>query len=89
VASDRAAAFQRRPDEIERPGLMAFLATLKAALVGTPIGPDQGLLIARRFYDRLGGHPASAEGEAALLSRLGRRRIALLAAAARPPRAHT
>jgi len=88
-ASDRAAAVQRRPDEIERPDLMAFLATLKAALVGTPIGPDQGLLIARRFYDRLGGHPASAEGEAALLSRLGRRRIALLAAAARPPRPHT
>ena len=88
-ASDRAAAFQRRPDEIERPGLIAFFGTLKAALVGTPIGPDQGLLIARRFYDRLGGHPASAEGEAALLSRLGRRRIALLAAAARPPRPHT
>ena len=32
---------------------------------------------------------AALEGEAALLSRLGPRRIALLAAAARPPRPHT
>ena len=88
-ADDRAAAFQRRSDEIEQPGFVAFVATLKAALFGAPAGPDQGLLIARRFYDRLGGHPPSADGEAALLSRLGRRRIALLAAAARPPRAHT
>ena len=88
-AGERAGAFRRRTEEIEQPGLIAFFATLKAALVGTPIGPDQGLLIARRFYDRLGGHPASAEGEAALLSRLGPRRIALLAAAARPPRPHT
>ena len=87
-AEDRAAAFRRRSDEIEQPGLAAFFGTLKAALFGTPVGPDQGLLIARRVYDRLGGHPASAEAEAALLSRLGRRRIALLAAAARPPR-HT
>lgn len=87
--SERGAAFRRRTDEIEQPGLIAFLATLKAALFGPPIGPEQGLLIARRFYDRLGGHPATDEGEAALLSRLGRRRIALLAAAARPPRPHT
>ncbi len=87
--SDRAAVFQRRVEEVEQPGLVALFATLKAALYGTPVGPEQGLLIARRFYDSLGGHPASAEGEAALLTRLGRRRIALLAAAARPPRPHT
>jgi glycosyltransferase involved in cell wall biosynthesis len=86
---ERAGAFRRRSDEIEQPGLAAFLGTLKAALFGAPVGPEQGLLIARRFYDRLGGHPAMADGEAALLSRLGRRRIALLAAAARPPRPHT
>jgi hypothetical protein len=87
--TERAAVFRQRTDENEPPGLVAFFGTLKAALVGTPVGPDQGLLIARRFYDRLGGHPASADGEAALLARLGRRRIALLAAAARPPRPHT
>jgi glycosyltransferase involved in cell wall biosynthesis len=87
--SERGAAFRRRTDEIEQPGLIAFFGTLKAALFGTPIGPEQGLLIARRFYDRLGGHAATMEAEAALLARLGRRRIALLAAAARPPRPHT
>lgn len=88
-AGDRAAAFQRRAQEVEQPGVIALLGALKAALFGTPVGPDQGLLIARRFYDHLGGHPATDEGEADLLARLGRRRIALLAAAARPPRPHT
>jgi hypothetical protein len=88
-ADDRAAVFRRRTDEVERPGFTAFLSALKAALFGTRVGPEQGLLIARRFYDRIGGHPASADGEAALLARLGRRRIALLAAAARLPRPHT
>ena len=87
-ADDRAAAFQRRTQQVEEPGLIAFLGALKAALFGTPVGPEQGLLIARRFYDRIGGHPASAEGEAALLARLGRR-LALLAAGARPARPHT
>jgi hypothetical protein len=86
---DRAAVFQRRAQEAEQPGLVAFFGTLKAALFGTPVGPDQGLLIARRFYDRLGGHPATEDGEAALLALLGRRRLALLAAAARPPRPYT
>ena len=47
--SERAGAFRRRSDEIEQPGLVTFFATLRAALFGTPIGPDQGLLIARRF----------------------------------------
>jgi hypothetical protein len=88
-AGDRAAVFQRRTQEAEQPGFAAFLGTLKAALFGTPAAPEQGLLIARRFYDRLGGHQPSDEGEAALLARLGRRRIALLAAAARRPRPHT
>lgn len=87
--SEQAAAFQRRTQEIEQPGLAAFIVTLKTALFGAPVGPEQGLLIARRFYDRLGGHPASADGEAVLLSRLARRRIVLLAAAARPPRPYT
>ena len=87
--SERAAVFQRRAEEIEQPGIVAFFTALKAALFGVPVGPEQGLLIARRFYDRLGGHPATAEGETELLARLGHRRIAPLAAAARPPRPHT
>jgi glycosyltransferase involved in cell wall biosynthesis len=45
--------------------------------------PDQGLLIARRLYEAVGGHPETADAETALLRRLGR--IAPLAATARPP----
>ncbi len=41
--------------------------------------PDQGLLIARDHYDRLGGHAAnSARAEAKLLRRLGRSSLTLL-----------
>jgi glycosyltransferase involved in cell wall biosynthesis len=45
--------------------------------------PDQGLLIAKRLYEAVGGHPAAKDSEAALLRRLGR--IARLAATVRPP----
>ena len=41
--------------------------------------PDQGLLIAREHYDRLGGHAAnSSRAEAKLLRRLGRSSLTLL-----------
>ena len=40
---------------------------------------DQGLLIARDHYERLGGHvPSGAHGEARLLRRLGRSSLTLL-----------
>jgi len=45
--------------------------------------PDDGLLVAKRLYEAVGGHPETAEAEAALLRRLGR--IGRLTAAARPP----
>jgi hypothetical protein len=45
--------------------------------------PEQGLLIARRFYDALGGHSDGDHAETALLRRLGRRRIGVLSAGAR------
>ena len=81
----QAAVFRLRADEFAEPGLAAALRALRAALFGTFPDPAQGLLIARRLYDSLGGHAAGNDAEAALLKRLGRRRIALLAAAARPP----
>jgi len=83
--ADRAAVF--RPPaaaDLMRPGLSEVLALVRVAFGGGP-KPDQGLLIARRFYDALGGHPDSADAEATLLRRLGRRRIAMLRASARPP----
>lgn len=82
----RAAVF-RPPGAADmlRPGLSEVLALLRVAL-GGGARPEQGLLIARRFYDRLGGHPEGAEAEAALLRKLGRRRLTMLAAAAGPSR---
>lgn len=82
----RAAVF-RPPGAADmlRPGLSEVLALLRVAL-GGGARPEQGLLIARRFYDRLGGHPEGAEAEAALLRKLGRRRLTMLAAGAGPAR---
>jgi len=78
-ADDRAAVF-RRPASAFRPTVVEALALLHEALLARP-GPDQGLLIAKSFYDRLGGHrPDLAEPESDLIRRLGRRRTMLLRA---------
>jgi glycosyltransferase involved in cell wall biosynthesis len=68
-----------------RPALSDFFALLRAAIAGAA-RPEQGLLIARRLYDSAGGHPEHETAEAALLTRLGRRRLATLPVSARPPR---
>ena len=83
ASATRAAVF--RPagiGDLMRPGLSEIGALLRVALGGGP-RPEQGLLIARRFYDAVGGHPDGEQAEIALLRRLGRRRIAVLPAAAR------
>lgn len=78
--SERAAAF-RRGASASSPWREA-LAQAMLAMRGTPHA-DQGLLISRRFYDALGGHRAdAADPESDLIRRIGRRRIARLAAAA-------
>ncbi len=58
---------------------------LRVSFGGTP-KPEQGLVIARRFYDALGGHDGDADAEAAMLRKLGRRRIAMLPAGTAAPR---
>jgi glycosyltransferase involved in cell wall biosynthesis len=65
------------PSDYLRPSLFEIVGLLRAAFGGAP-KPEQGLLIARRFYDTIGGHPAEAEAEADLLRRLGRRRMVML-----------
>jgi glycosyltransferase involved in cell wall biosynthesis len=84
--TDRAAVF-RPPGvaDLFRPSSAELLSLLRVALGGVP-KPDQGLLIARRFYDTLGGHDGHSDAETALLRKLGRRRIGMLACAASPPR---
>ena len=63
-----------------RPSFAEIVTLLRTALGGGP-SPEQGLLIARRFYEAVGGHSASADAETALLRRLGRRRTAMLTTA--------
>lgn len=68
-----------------RPALSDLWALMRAAFGGS-VRPEQGLVIARRLYDSLGGHAPHDMAEAALLRRLGRRHIAMLPVGARPPR---
>jgi len=76
----RAAVFRpHSAADMMRPGLADLLTLLRVSLGGIP-RPEQGLLIARRFYEALGGHEADADAETALLRKLGRRQITVLAA---------
>jgi len=74
----RAAVF--RPagiSDLMRPGLSELAALLRVTFGGAP-RPEQGLLIARRSYDALGGHSNDEQAEAMLLRRLGRRKVTVL-----------
>ena len=81
--ADRAAVF-RPPGvaDLLRPGLAEVIALLRVTL-GGGARPEQGLLIARRHYDRVGGHPEGADAETEVLRRIGRRRLAMLPTGAR------
>ena len=48
--------------DLLHPGLAEVLALLRVAFGGGP-KPDQGLLIARRLYDTVGGHPRREDAE--------------------------
>jgi glycosyltransferase involved in cell wall biosynthesis len=78
----RAAVF-RPPGaaDLLRPGLAELAGLLRVAFGGGP-RPEQGLLIAKRLYEDIGGHPEGADAETAMLRRLGRRRVAMLTTAA-------
>jgi glycosyltransferase involved in cell wall biosynthesis len=82
----RAAVF-RLPGvaDLLRPGLAEMLELVRVAF-GGGARPEQGLVIARQHYDRIGGHPDGDGAEAAILRRIGRRRLAMLAAGARSGR---
>jgi len=78
-----AAVFRRGsgPQTALREALSFFLAALRTAR------PEQGLIIAKPFYDELGGHSASAsDPQADFIRRIGRRRIVTLTATAFHPR---
>jgi len=68
---DRAAVFRYAPSPYADTRLRDILRAVARRLIG-PRG-DQGLLIAREHYDRIGGYPPQARrAEARLLRRLGR-----------------
>jgi len=94
--SAAAAAFMADPANAERAGYFRFalddrapaarrlerLVAWRCRRLGLPYG-DQGLLIARRFYDALGGYrPLAMMEDVAFVRRIGRRRLVLLDATA-------
>jgi glycosyltransferase involved in cell wall biosynthesis len=82
----RAAVF--RPSSASdalRPAWTEVVTLLRVAL-GGGARPEQGLLIARRFYEQLGCHGDGVDPEAALLRKIGRRRLTMLPIGARAPR---
>jgi glycosyltransferase involved in cell wall biosynthesis len=61
---------------------LSDLRMLLWSFVGGAPNPDQGLLISRRFYDRIGGHPDGDNAEAAMIRRIGGRATEILSAGA-------
>jgi hypothetical protein len=75
-APERAGCFRFALDDFS-PGArwLERLVALRNGFFGLAYG-DQGLLIPRRFYERIGGHPDQAVMEdVALLRAIGRRRL--------------
>lgn len=67
-----------------RPGFAELLAIVRAAIARGP-RPEQGLLIARRLYDTIGGHSEGDDAEVVILRRLGHQRLVVLPAAITMP----
>lgn len=76
---DRPAAVFRRASTIgsRRPLLFEAVSLLHSALGGR-LRPEQGLIVSKSYYDRLGGHDDVGDSERDLLRRIGRRRTLLL-----------
>jgi len=94
--TEEAAAFMTDPANAERAAYFRFalddpapaarrverLVAWRCRRLGLPYG-DQGLLIARAFYERLGGYrPLAMMEDVALVRRIGRRRLMALDATA-------
>jgi glycosyltransferase involved in cell wall biosynthesis len=78
LAERRAAAFRLGYEGFGvKPRLAEAAAAARLVVVGRPL-PEQGLLIARRFYDHLGGHRDGKKSQARLLARVGRRKLVTL-----------
>ena len=74
----RTAVFRPSPDSDGSRTVFAEAITLLHAALGGRPSPEQGLLIAKSFYDKLGGHRDVPDPERDLLGRIGRRHIVML-----------
>lgn len=80
----RAATFRR--GMAAPPTLRAALSLVAAAAFGARPRPEQGLVIPKQLYDQVGGHSEqTADPEAELLRRLGRRIVILGTGASAAP----
>ncbi|HXM31601.1 MAG TPA: glycosyltransferase [Xanthobacteraceae bacterium] len=78
LAERRAATFRLGYEGFGmKPRLAEAAAAARLAVIGRP-RPEQGLLIARRFYDLLGGHKDGKKAEERLFARIGRRKMVTL-----------
>jgi glycosyltransferase involved in cell wall biosynthesis len=78
LAEKRAATFRLGYEGFGlTPRLAEAAAAARLVVIGRP-RPEQGLLIARRFYDQLGGHGDGKKAEERLFARIGRRRMITL-----------
>lgn len=75
---DKRAAMFRHSQEFDvgHSVLRELFTVLRSALARP--SPEQGILISKRLYDKIGGHHETDDTETDLLSRLGRRRTVLL-----------
>lgn len=62
-----------------KPRLGEAVNAARLALFGLPT-PGQGLIISRKHYEQLGGHPSGVRAERRLVTKIGRRRIHVLRA---------
>ena len=77
-------AFMEETDRRDRPRAAAFdtggrsiMAAVRRQFRAFP-QPQQGLVLAKTFYEELGGHRDDANPEGSLLRRIGRRRLTTL-----------
>ena len=82
IEHQRAAAFRFALEECDGPSRRAeFLTALRCRLFKLPYG-DQGLLIPKRLYKKLGGYREGKMEDVDLVRRIGARRLAILRARA-------
>lgn len=79
--AEKAAAFRRAARSAAPQSAIRDVGLALRGAFGLP-RPEQGLVIAKSVYERLGGHGDAAQPESELIRSLGRRRIVILGALA-------